>query len=120
MLYVRVASHAYNADMGRLIGLALVLALVTGGAMALYNLYAYEVVSPFPLAWTHSADELELIELVRTREALARRQGSERRIGSATGLAVLAPENPGTGVEAELAALDRQIAALRAKLAAGQ
>lgn len=106
--------------MGKLIGLTLVLALVAGAAITLYNMYAYEVLSPFPLAWTHSADELELVELLWTREALTRRLGSERRIGSASGLAVLAPETPGTGVEAELATLDRRIAALRAKLAVGR
>jgi hypothetical protein len=105
---------------GKLIGLTLVLALVAGAATTLYNMYAYEVLSPFPLTWTHSGDELELVELIRTREALTRRVGSERRIGSASGLAVLATEAPGTGVEAELAALDHRIAALRARLAAGR
>ena len=106
--------------MGRLIGLSLVLALLAGAVMTVYNVYLYEVLSPFPLSWTHSPAELELVELLHTREALTRRLASARRIGSASGLAVLAPETPGAEVEAELAALDRRIAALRAELAAGR
>lgn len=106
--------------MGRLIGLTLVVALLAGGAMILYNMYAYEVLSPVPLAWTHSPAEMELVELLRTREALTRRLASERRIGSASGLALVAPESTGSEVEAELAVLDRRIAALREQLGAGQ
>jgi hypothetical protein len=106
--------------MGRLVGLGLVLALLAGGAMTVYNLYLYEVVSPVPLSWTHSPAELELVELLRTREALVRRLGSARRIGSASGLAVLTQEKPGAEVEAELAMLDRRIGALQAEVAAGR
>jgi hypothetical protein len=106
--------------MGRLIGLTLVLAILAGGAMTLYNMFAYEVLSPLPLEWTHSPAEMELLELLRTREALTRRLASERRIGSASGLAVVAPESQGSNVEAELAALDGRIAALRAQLSAGR
>ena len=106
--------------MSRLVGLAVVLALVGGGAMTLYNLYVYEVVSPVPLSWTHSPAEVELAELLRTRETLTRRLASARRVGSASGLAVITQENPGAEIEAELAALDRRIAAVRAELATGR
>ena len=114
------SASAYNAVMGRLIGLALVLVLLAGGAMTLYNMFAYQVLSPLPLEWTHSPAEMELLELQRTREALARRLASERRIGSMSGLAVIAPESQGSNAEAELAVLDRRIAALRAQLGAGR
>jgi hypothetical protein len=106
--------------MGRLVGLGLVLALLAGGAVGLYNAWVYEVLSPFPLAWTHEPAELELVELLRMREALTRRLASARRIESASGLAVLAPGAAGAEVEAELAAVDQRIAELRARLAAGQ
>lgn len=106
--------------MGRLIGLTLVLALVAGAGTTIYNVYLYEVLSPFPLSWTHSPVELELVDLLRAREALTRRLASARRVGSAGGLAVLTQEAPGAEVEAELAALDRKIAALRAELATGR
>jgi hypothetical protein len=106
--------------MGRLVGLTLVLAFLAGTTMTIYNVYTYEVLSPFPLPWTHSPAEFELVELLRTREALVRRLASARRIENVSGLAVLAPATPGTEGEAELAALDGRIAALRAALAAGR
>src|SRR5262245_53155263 len=106
--------------MGRLIGWILVLAVLVGVTTAIYNLYVFEVLSPFPLSWTHRPLELELVELERTREALVRRLASARRIGSLSGLANVAPETKDSESEAELAALDGRIAALRTKLATGR
>jgi hypothetical protein len=100
------------------VGLALLLTLLTGAAITLYNVYLYEVLSPFPLSWVRDPADLELVELLRAREALALRVASARRIGSASGLALLASESPSAEVEAELAILDQKIAVLRAKLAA--
>jgi hypothetical protein len=94
-----------------------VLALLAGVGVTIHNVYVYEVLSPFPLSWTHDPEEFELVELLRTREALTRRLASARRIGSTSGVAVLTTEAPGAEVEAQLAALDRRITALRAKLA---
>ena len=106
--------------MGRPVGVALTVAVLAGGAMSVYNAYLYEVFSPFPLSWTHDPAELELLELLRTRETMTQRLASARRIGSASGLAALATEAPGAEIEAELAAVDQRIAALRTTLAAGR
>src|SRR5215468_10972972 len=106
--------------MGRLVGWILVLAVLAGVTTAIYNVYVYEVLSPFPLSWTHSPLELELVELLRSREVLVRRLASGRRIGSMSGLAIVAPETKDTDGEAELAALDGRIAAVRAQLATGR
>jgi hypothetical protein len=105
---------------GRLVGLVLVLTLLAGAAMSVYNVYRYEVLSPFPLSWTHDPADLELVELMQTHEALTQRLGSTRRIEGASGLAVLAPDGSGAEIEAELAVLDQKIAVLRARVATGR
>jgi hypothetical protein len=104
--------------MRRLVWAAVVLTLVAGAAQAVYNASVYEVLSPFPLSWTRDPVEIELLELLRTRETLAGRLAATRRIESASRLGVLTPGTAGEEIRAELAALDRRIEAVRVELAA--
>ena len=56
--------------MGKVVALLLVLGLAAS-AVAAYNFFVFEVVQPVPLSWTHSEDELRLVELERERRGPA-------------------------------------------------
>jgi hypothetical protein len=101
---------------GKLVVLAILVALA-GGAVAAYNAAVYEVLEPLPVAWTRDPLALELLELERTRRGVAGRIGASRRVAGLSGLATLDPADPAGDAAAELAALDRRIAALRAEIA---
>jgi hypothetical protein len=103
---------------GTLIGLLLAVAAL-GGVFSAYNAYQYERLQPYPLAWNHDAQQIEVVELERVRRELAGRLGSVRRMtgGRVAGLAPPAvTDDATTRLTAELEALDARIAALRAAL----
>jgi hypothetical protein len=99
------------------LALLAVLVGLAAGAVAAYNAAVYEVLEPFPVAWTRDGAELELLRLERARRELAGRLGATRRVAGLSGLASLTPADPARDEAAELAALDRRIAALRAEIA---
>ncbi len=99
--------------MGRLLPLFLILALAAG-AVAAYNSFVHGVVQPFPLSWNHSGDELRLIELERERRELATKLGAGQRAMSLAGVPQVGA--PDEDEKAALARLDKEIAALRARI----
>jgi hypothetical protein len=110
------AAAGYNHGVGKLAAVAL-LAALSAGAVTVYNAAVHEVLEPLPVTWTRTAEELEILELERARRGLADRLGSTRRVVGLSGFAAVGPQDPGADLAAELAALDRRIAALRAELA---
>ena len=103
--------------MGRVVGLTLVGALVVGAGYAASNAVRYDIFQPFPLAWNHSAEELQLFELRHARAMAVAKLGSARRVIGMSGLAA----HPGTtddvqALEAEVAGLDARILALEARI----
>jgi hypothetical protein len=106
--------------MTRLVWFVVLIAVVAGGATAAYNVLRYEVLQPVPLAWNHSPQALELLELERHRRGLVARLASIERIRSVGGLH-LPLETAGDerrALEAELAALDARIETLRVAIQA--
>ncbi len=101
--------------MGKLLWLLLIVALA-GTSLAAYNAFRYEIVQPFPLGWNHSEDELRLLDLERERRQLVAKMGSERRATSLAGLPLATLEDD--DLKATLAAVDREIATLRARVPA--
>ena len=106
--------------MGTVVGLLLAVAAL-GGVFSVYNAYQYERFQPYPIAWSHDAQQIEVLELERVRRELAGRLASVRRT---TGGAVGGLMPPAVGDDAmtrlagELQALDARIATLRAALGA--
>ena len=101
-----------------MVGLTLVGALVAGAGYAASNAVRYDIFQPFPLAWNHSAEALQLFELRHQREMVVGKLGSARRVIGMSGLA----GHPGTtadveALEAELAGLDARILALETRVA---
>ena len=108
--------------MAKLAAALVLLIALGGGATLAYNVVRYGVADPRPLTWTRRPTEIRLLELRREREGLAARAGAEGRVASLAGMPLGASTEsggPGTLPEA-LAALDRQIAALEAAVAAGR
>jgi hypothetical protein len=102
---------------GKVVALLVVLGLAAV-AVAAYNFFVFEVVQPVPLSWTHSEDELRLVELERERRGFAARLGAGQRVTSLAGVPqVGAPDASDT---AALARLDAEIAALRARISASR
>jgi hypothetical protein len=97
----------------RLLPLVL-LAVLAGGAVAAYNFFVFGVAQPVPLSWTHSADELRLVELEGERRTLASRVGAGQRVTSLAGVPQIGAAD--AGEQAALARLDAEIAALRARI----
>jgi hypothetical protein len=98
---------------GKVVALLLVLGLAAG-AVAAYNFFVFEVVQPVPLSWTHSEDELRLVELERERRGLAARLGAGQRVTSLAGVPQVGA--PDASDKAALARLDAEIEALRARI----
>ena len=73
------------------------------------------VAYPPPLGWNHSVDELRLIELERERRNLVAQLGANQRVTSLAGAPQIGV--PDENQKAALAQLDREIAALRARIA---
>ena len=101
--------------MGKLVGL-LLLMILTGAGIAAYNLIQYGVLQPVPLAWTHRSEEVQLLDLLRARRALATKLGAGRRVMSLVGAPLDAPDGQDDALRTELAQLDRRIEALQTRV----
>lgn len=106
--------------MGKLSALVLAGTLLFGAAVAGYNALHYEVLQPVPVTWTHLPEEIAVLELERARRTLVGRLGSAQRVGTLGGgrLPLETTEGQAADLRSELAALDRQLEALRARAAA--
>ncbi len=100
--------------MGRLLALGL-LGVVAGAGIAAYNAVRYEVLQPIPLSWNHSPDEMALLALERERRTLAAKLRSGERTLSLAGVPLATASEDDT-LRADLAALDRQIETLQARI----
>jgi len=104
---------------GKVLFVVLLGAAVAGAGFTGYHAVRYDLLQPFPLAWNHLPEEVELLELEYLRRGLVAKLGSAERISSLSGLHMpLAPGSPGEELKAELAALDARIGTLRARVRA--
>ncbi|HSE95672.1 MAG TPA: hypothetical protein VLD61_07245 [Methylomirabilota bacterium] len=102
--------------------LVLVGSVLFGAAVAGYNALHYEILQPVPVTWTHLPEEIAVLDLERDRRILVGRMGSAQRVGAigAARLPIETTEGHAADLRTELAALDRQLDALRTRAAAAR
>ena len=106
--------------MSKLVWLVVLAAAAAGAGFAAYNTVHYETPQPFPLAWNHSADELDLLDLEHLRRQLLAKLGSAQRVATIGGLHLPLEATGGhlDELRVELGKLDARIEALRVKIGA--
>jgi len=103
--------------MGKL-PIVLLIALVgVGAGLAVSNQMNYATMQPFPMAWNHTSEEMELVELQHDRREFEKELASSERQAGVGGMHTSLEATSGRmeEIKAQIAEVDKTIAAWNEK-----